>query len=51
MNISIEFLLKSRTLLGLSYRIVEFQNKEKEIIEYHEIGIGLVFINFFILFR
>jgi hypothetical protein len=51
MNICIEFLSKSRTLLGLSYRIVEFENSKKEKIKYKEIGIGFVFINFFILFR
>lgn len=49
MNIQIEitFFPKYKTLLGLGYMSGEAKNTKDEDITFHEIGIGLLIINFY----
>jgi hypothetical protein len=49
MSIQLEILSKDRALLGFSYNRGSAMSKNKPVI-FHEIGIGILVINFYITF-
>jgi hypothetical protein len=51
MEVTIEFISKTRSLLGASYMKGEaFREDNKEKVIFHEFGIGLIFVGLFFTF-